>query len=349
MYTKKLIRSRAPLRIGLAGGGTDIYNFFSDYKGKVLNVTINLYANCTIENIEKTQVQLLSLDKNESYKIPIKEMEKINFSKNSNLSLIFYTIKKIINKFGIKLSEGIKITTYLEVPGGSGLGSSSTLVVAIIQALSNYYNLPLSKYEIANLAYSIERIDLKMLGGKQDQYAATFGGINFMEFLKDGNVIVNPLKLRNSIYNELESSIVLYYTGVSRNGSKIIENQIENINLKKSTTINSLKKMLIECEEFKQILLQEKLHKIPSVFKSSWSYKKKIAKNVSNAHMDNFITLCLKKGAYAAKWSGAGGGGFVIFYCNPSKKYKFLEFLSSCDGEIYNFSFTDRGCESWQI
>ena len=213
-----IIRSKAPLRLGFAGGGSDVSPYSDLYGGLILNATINLYAYCTIEETDDSTVTLVATDLGQSASYPLSDSLPLD----GTLDLHKGVFNRVAKDFGIN-PKACRITTYSDAPAGSGLGSSSTMVVCILKAFVEWFNLPMGDYEIARLAYQIERVDLGLSGGKQDQYAAAFGGFNFMEFLPDGNVIVNPLRVKRWIVDELESSIVLYYTGASRSSAAIIE------------------------------------------------------------------------------------------------------------------------------
>ncbi|HEY6505224.1 MAG TPA: dehydrogenase, partial [Chitinophagaceae bacterium] len=206
-----IYRSKAPLRIGLAGGGTDVSPYSDLYGGAILNATISLYANATIEPINENKIILQAIDRDEeqvfdwSKELPI----------DGKLDLLKGIYNRIQKDYGIN-GQGFRLATYVDAPAGSGLGTSSTLVVAIIGAFTEMLRLPLGEYDMAHYAYDIERKDLKLAGGKQDQYAATFGGVNFMEFYADDKVIVNPLRIKQQYLFELENNLLLYYTSTSR-------------------------------------------------------------------------------------------------------------------------------------
>ena len=219
-----IIRSMAPLRIGLAGGGTDVSPYSDLYGGAILNATINKFAYASIIPKTDGKITFNAVDKNENESVPSTDFIELN----GTLDLLKGIYNRIILQY-VKKPLSFELTTYVDAPPGSGLGSSSTLVTAVIGAFVEWLKLPLGEYDIAQLAYQIERIDLNYAGGKQDQYAATFGGINFMEFFADEKVIVNPLRIKNQTLKELAFNLVLYYTGTSRLSSKIIEKQQKNI------------------------------------------------------------------------------------------------------------------------
>ena len=213
-----IIRSKAPLRLGLSGGGTDVSPYCDEYGGTVLNVTINMYAYCTIEITDNGKIEFYASDIKESFICDFKDQIELE----GNLLLHKGVYNRIYRDFLNGESLSFKMTTYSDAPSGSGLGSSSTMVVAIIKAFMEWKNLPLGEYDMASIAYEIEREEIGLSGGKQDQYAATFGGLNFIEFYDKNRVIVNPLRIKKWIKNEIENSLILYYTGTSRDSAKII-------------------------------------------------------------------------------------------------------------------------------
>ena len=206
-----IYRSRAPLRIGLAGGGTDVSPYSDEFGGAILNATISHYAHASIEPIAENGIIIQALDRKEEQRFEWSNELPIN----GNLDLLKGVYNRIQKDYGLPLTN-FCLSTFVDAPAGSGLGTSSTLVVAIIGAFAEMLKLPLGEYDIAQYAYEIERKDLMLAGGKQDQYAATFGGVNFMEFYDNDKVIVNPLRIKQEYLNELENNLVLYFTATSR-------------------------------------------------------------------------------------------------------------------------------------
>jgi D-glycero-alpha-D-manno-heptose-7-phosphate kinase len=208
-----LIRAKAPLRISFAGGGTDIYPYPQKEGGCVISATINKYAYGSLRPTENDQINIKSLDFDTflNYKID----EELIYDGKLDL------IKAAIIKFEGSKSQGFDLFLHSDAPPGSGLGSSSTMMVTLVGLLKEFKKIPLTDYEIANLAYIIERKDLGIKGGLQDQYAATFGGFNYIEFLKD-RVIVNPLRISQDVINELEHNLILCYTGKTRVSDNIM-------------------------------------------------------------------------------------------------------------------------------
>jgi D-glycero-alpha-D-manno-heptose-7-phosphate kinase len=239
--------------------------------------------------------------------------------------------------------------TYADAPVGSGLGTSSTLVVAMIKAYAEWLNLPLGEYDIAALAYQIERIDLGFAGGKQDQYAATFGGFNFMEFYQDNRVIVNPLRLKRWIRNELENSLVLYYTGVSRESAAIINQQINNTKTHNKKSVDSMHELKKYALKIKNALLTGDFSLFSKCLSESWEAKKNIADAISNPFINELYEYAMANGGESGKISGAGGGGFLMCYCNPCNRMHLIRALKKREGVVLTPSFTEIGTQAWTI
>jgi D-glycero-alpha-D-manno-heptose-7-phosphate kinase len=343
-----IVRSIAPLRIGLAGGGTDLPAFSDKYGGSVLNTTINYYAHCSIFKSDTNKIIFKAIDLDVS-----EEMDLNSQISTKTLLLHQATYTKFISLYNLSF-QPITIATYSDVPPGSGLGSSSTLVVAIIKALSDWFNIPLGNYDIAKLAYEIERIDLGLSGGKQDQYAAAFGGFNFMEFLNNGNAIINPLQVKQKIIDELSEYLVLYYSGISRSAAsisdKIIHEQNKNVDKKINKSLEAMKITKKISSDMKDALLKGDIKEIANLMNLSWEQKKLTASDVSNSNLDKIFKHAINNKALSCKLSGAGGGGFQIFLVDPINKYELIKFLKSFSkGFIINTQFTNEGCKSWRL
>ena len=341
-----LIRSRAPLRLGLAGGGTDVSPYCDQFGGAVLNATIDLYAYCTIEPSPDGRIHLSATDMNESRafelapEIPVAEMLALHCGVYNHVVRIFNDNKPL----------PILVSTFCDAPPGSGLGSSSTLVVAMVMAYVELLNLPLGEYEVAQLAYDIERHDLNLHGGRQDQYAATFGGFNFMEFNQEDRVTVNPLRMKRWIVSELESSLVLFYTGRSRQSASIIEEQSRNVSSLNETAIEAMHGSKTEAVRMKECLLRGEFTKLADVMEAAWQAKKSMAQSITNERIDGFYNIAIEAGAFCGKVSGAGGGGFMMFLVDMKHKMQVINALSAHrDGTVYGCHFSDRGAEAWRV
>lgn len=341
-----IIRSRAPLRLGLAGGGSDISAFCDLHGGYVLNTSIDRYAYATLEVTNTSKVVFHSADKN-----VIEELDcgSVISVEETELPLHHAVYNRLISDYNNNNPISMTITTFCDAPPGSGLGSSSTLVVAMIKSFVNLLNLPLDDYELANLAYVIERSDCSLSGGKQDQYSAVFGGFNFMEFNKNSSVIVNTLRLPRAVITELEASLILYSTGISRKSANVINDQMKSIEDGHEDSMKALISIRDSALKMKEAVLKADYSSLIELLNQSWISKKRSSKNVSNKYIDAVYETAIDAGALAGKISGAGGGGFMLFYTDPSNRMNVIRGLSQFSGITSNCHFTQRGAESWRI
>ncbi|MDR3235980.1 MAG: dehydrogenase [Prevotellaceae bacterium] len=336
-----IIRCKAPLRLGLAGGGTDVSPYSDIYGGAILNATINMYAYATIEPATDGKIVFEFPDRGvrESF-------VQSDFIEPQGVFLLQKGIYNRIVKNFTHRPLSFKLSTFMDAPSGSGLGTSSTLVVAILGAFTEWLKLPLGEYDIARLAYQIEREDLQMAGGKQDQYAATFGGFNFMEFYQD-KVIVNPLRVRQSYADELAHNLVLYYTETSRLSAKIIEMQSRNVKEQNQQSLDAMHKVKEQAIMMKEVLLRGDIDNIGKILDFGWHYKKMMALNITNPLLDGIYTAAIQAGATGGKVSGAGGGGFMFFYCPNLTRYAVIDALKSFGGKAKRYEFVNEGVKSW--
>lgn len=339
-----IYRSKAPLRIGLAGGGTDVSPYSDQFGGAILNATVSLFAYANIEPLDEKKIIVQALDRNEeqqfewSSKLPI----------DGTLDLLKGVYNRIYKDYQLPTS-GFRLSTFVDAPAGSGLGTSSTLVVAIIGAFAEWLKLPLGDYDIAHYAYQIEREDLKLTGGKQDQYAAMFGGVNFMEFYEDDKVIVNPLRIRPEYLHELENNLVLYFTATSRESASIIDEQVKNVNSKNEKSIEAMHQLKEQARMMKEALLKGKLNEFGDILDFGFQQKRRMAHNISNSRIEEIYEAAKKAGATGGKISGAGGGGFMIFYCPANTHHAVIEELKKFGGEVKNYTFTKYGLTTWCV
>ncbi len=340
----QIIRSKAPLRIGLAGGGTDVSPYCDLYGGSILNATISLYAHANIEPTDDNKITIEAVDRNEQQVFDMADQLPID----GQLDLAKGVYNHVVAKYG-NVPSGFKLTTSVDAPAGSGLGSSSTLMVAIIGAFSEWLSLPLGEYDIANTSYIIERQELAMAGGKQDQYAATFGGVNFMEFYDNNRVIVNPLRIKRRVLFEISNNLVLYFTSTSRLSSTIIEAQTKNVTDKDEKSIEAMHQLKEQSIMMKEALLKGNVNDIGPILDYGFKYKKQMAKGISNDKMDEIYETALKHGATGGKISGAGGGGFMMFYCPANTRYPVIKALQEYGGEFRRYNVTEHGLVTWSI
>ena len=339
-----IYRSRAPFRIGLAGGGTDVSPYSDEYGGAILNATISLFAYTTI--IPRTDGKIIIRAKDRGEELIFDSADELPVTGTLDLQVGVYN--RIVKEFG-KKGLSFEMITSMDVSSGSGLGTSSTLVVSILGAFVEWFKLPLGEYDIAQLAYDIERVDLNMAGGKQDQYAATFGGVNFMEFYEGNKVIVNPLRIKEELLNELQFNLILYYTETSRESAKIIETQADNAKTKKDKPVQAMHIVKEQAFLMKEAVLKDELHKIGEILKISWENKKKMAAGITNELIDDIYTTAMSAGATGGKISGAGGGGFMIFYADDSKRYEVIEALGKFGGHAKRYEFSKQGLTTWTV
>ncbi len=339
-----IIRSKAPLRLGLAGGGTDVSPYSDMYGGAILNITIGMYAYATIKPLSGKKIYLKAIDRGEEVVLDAKKQLPID----GKLDLARGVYNRVVKDF-VKKPLAFELTTYVDAPPGSGLGSSSTLVVAILGAFVEWLKLPLGEYDIAHLAYKIEREDLKMHGGKQDQYAATFGGVNYMEFTANDKVIVNPLRVKEKWLHELENNLILFFTETSRLSSTIIAKQSENVKKKNEKSIEAMHNLKEQSVRMKEALLKGDVDSIGRILHYGWEHKKAMAEGISNAGIEKIYNAAMNAGATGGKISGAGGGGFMIFYAPYNSKFKVIEALNKLGGRVMKYSFTQNGLTTWTI
>ncbi|MBL7756755.1 MAG: dehydrogenase [Chitinophagaceae bacterium] len=339
-----IYRSKAPLRIGLAGGGTDVSPYADQFGGAILNATLSMYANASIELTNNDTIVLDAIDRQETETHPWSDQLPIN----GTLNLLKGVYNRIQRDYGIP-RQGFRLSTFVDAPAGSGLGTSSTLVVAIIGAFAEMLRLPLGEYDIAHYAYEIERQDLQLAGGRQDQYAATFGGVNYMEFYEGDKVIVNPLRIKQQYLFELENNLLLYYTSTSRESAHIIEKQSRNVTEKKGSSIDAMHLLKEQARQMKEALLKGKLHEIGEILDFGFKQKRQMAEGISNPLIEEIYETAKKAGATGGKISGAGGGGFMIFYCPGNTKYSVIRDLARFNGQHRRYQFTEHGLTTWTI
>jgi D-glycero-alpha-D-manno-heptose-7-phosphate kinase len=340
-----IIRSRAPLRLGFAGGGTDLSPFCDTFGGYVLNATIDMYAYAMIETRSDRRLSIVASDigarfEDDAEASPVPDGE---------LALHQAVYSRIMTQFCGGDMRPLTLTTYCDAPPGSGLGSSSTLVVAMVKAFVELLSLPLGEYDIARLAYEIERIDLKLSGGRQDQYAATFGGFNFMEFYENERVIVNPLRVKNWILSELESSLLLFDTSTSRSSARIIDEQIRNVRQNELDPVEATKELKQDALMMKEAVLKGDFVKFATFMERSWIAKKRTAMNVTTPRIEEIFAIARGAGTLAGKVSGAGGGGYIMFIVDPVKRMSVIAALGKTEGHVRNCHFTKHGSEGWRL
>lgn len=337
------IRARAPLRLGLAGGGTDLSPYCDQYGGAVLNVTIDRYAYAFIGPSPDGRLHFRSEDLELRESFPCDP----DACAGAALGLHAGVYRRMMAAFNGGRPLALTVTTATDAPPGSGLGTSSALMVALVEAYRTLLGLPLGLYDVAHLAWEIERRDLGLAGGKQDQYAAAFGGANFIEFLAQDRVIVNPLRIPTAVLNELETSLVTCFTGVSRSSATIIEEQQAGIVRAAADALAGLHQLRQDAVEMKQALLRGDVEGMGAILNRSWIAKKRTAGGISSPAIERILTDAERLGALAGKVSGAGGGGFTMLLVRPERRAAFIRAMRAAGHDAAPVNFTAVGIESW--
>ena len=339
------VRSRAPLRLGLAGGGTDLSPYCEQFGGQVLNATIDRFAYAHLQPNKLGMLVLRARDVGQEEVVDLSEEIDIHSGLVLHRAVYAHMMKTYCDSIRLPLT----ISTTIDVPAGSGLGASSALVVALIEAFRTALQLPLGPYDVARLAFQIERQDLGLAGGRQDQYAAAFGGMNFMEFLPEERVIVNPLRMRREYLNEFESSLVICFTGQSRRSDTIIKEQVSGLREMDETTITNMHQIKQDAMEMKVALLQGNIRETARILGHSWAAKKRTAAGIANESVERMYEVGIEAGAWAAKVSGAGGGGFLMLLADPEHRYKLIAALNEAGGQASAVKMTFEGAEGWPV
>lgn len=309
--------------------------FCSAQGGAIIGSTINKYAYCSIIPRADDQIVVHSLD----FDMTVKYNTKENYVYDGKLDLVTASLK------AMEIKEGCEVYLQCDAPPGSGLGTSSTVMVALLTAMAKWKGIQMDPYAMADLAYGVERVDLKITGGFQDQYAATFGGFNFIEFHGRNDVVVNPLRVRRDIINELQYNLLLCYTGNIHVSAKIIEDQVSNY--KKPDAFDAMCEVKALSYAIKDELLKGNLHNFGKLLDYGWQSKKRMSSKITNPQIDALYDEAKKAGALGGKLLGAGGGGFLLMYCPYNMKHKVAASMEAAGGQILDWNFELRGAQSW--
>lgn len=340
------VRSRAPLRLGFGGGGTDLSPYCDQYGGVVLNGTIDRYAYAHLKARTDDCIVFRAHDLDSAETLPC----SLDFPIGEGLGLHRAVYRHMMQEFNDERAAPLTITTTIDVPEGSGLGASSALTVALIEAFVLALELPLGPYDVAKLAFDIERRQLALAGGRQDQYAAAFGGFNFIEFLPGGeSVIVNPLRMRRDHLNEFESSLVICFTGQSRQSAQIIEQQVAGLSSLDATTIASMHEVKEHAVMMKKLVLAGDLRGMAEVLNLAWASKKRTASSITNSKVEQLLNAAMEAGAWGGKVSGAGGGGFIMLLVDPERRFGLIRALNAAGGSASAVKLTFEGAEAWSV
>ena len=333
-----IIRAKAPLRISFGGGGTDVPPYPRENGGAVLSATIDKYAYCSLAARDDELVNVTSLDYDLVARYPLND----ELEYDGKLDLV----KAATKVMGVK--NGVNLFLHSDMPPGSGLGTSSTMTVALVGALGYWLKLPFGEYGVAELAYRIERQEAGIKGGKQDQYAASFGGFNFIEFLGE-KTIVNPLKIKREIVNELEYRLMLCYTGKTRLSAGIIDDQVRGYTEKKEDVVRALDETKQLAIAMKNALLLGKIDDFGAFLHQSWQSKKSFSSKITDRHIDELYEIARQNGAIGGKLLGAGGGGYLLLLCEFDKHHILAQKLEEHGGKVVNFAFEFNGLQTWEV
>jgi len=331
-------RARAPVRISFGGGGSDVTNFFSKNVGAVINATISFYSHAVLKKRIDQQIIVRSSDLDEVVKS--RDLSSFLEAKTS-LNLIQSLVKIINPKYGFELD------IFSDYPNNSGLGGSAAISAAVLGCFNEFKNDKWDSYELSELAFQAERLDLEIAGGWQDQYACTFGGINFIEF-KNADNIIHPLRLSEKTILELESNLVLCDTGIKHDSGAIHADQKSS--LTNNNDISELVKLNVQnTYDIKNMLLRGRLSGFGKLLDNAWKYKHQFSSKISSPQIDKLYSGALNNGASGGKLLGAGGGGFFLFYADGANKSMLVNFLKKKSLKIYPIKFDSQGMQSWKV
>jgi D-glycero-alpha-D-manno-heptose-7-phosphate kinase len=334
-----LYRAKAPLRVSFAGGGTDVAPFPEREGGLVLSATINRYAHGVLRPRTDGIVSVESLDLGTA--LHYGADDPVHY--DGELDLVKAAIRRVAQ---LGEARGIDLSLNTSAPPGSGLGASSALMVSLIGLLRDFHRLVLTDYEVAELAWEVERLDLGLKGGLQDQYAAAFGGFNFIEFHAD-RVIVNPLRIPRTTIDELEANLLLCFTGTTRVGDGIIDDQTKRYESSQGDTMDGLRTQKELAVAMKDALLRGQLTAFGELLGTAWEYKKRMSPKISTPMIDEAYAEAIAHGAIGGKITGAGGGGFMLFYCRPGERHRVADRLSLMGLQETEFAFEPEGMRTW--
>ncbi len=335
-----LIRAKAPLRISFSGGGTDVPPFPELEGGCVLSTTINRYAYGTLQPRSDGNISVQSLD----FGISVTYNQDDKLAYDGKLDLV----KAAIRKFVSTEHRGFDLLLHSDAPPGSGLGASSAMMVVLVGLLKEFKYLPLTDYEIADLACVIEREELGIQGGLQDQYAAAFGGFNYIEFLSD-RIVVNPLKVSPDVINELQYNLLLCYTGMMHLSGHIIQDQVDRYERREETTMQALRELKTLTIQMKNALLRRELDNFGELLHREWQFKRSLSSRISNPQLDSLYETAREHGALGGKITGAGGGGYMLLYCPIKRKHGVVTKLKEQGCTIIDVSLEPMGLQTWRV
>jgi D-glycero-alpha-D-manno-heptose-7-phosphate kinase len=340
---RPVLRARSPLRISFAGGGTDVAPFPEREGGAVLSSTISAYCFVTLRPRTDGRITVQSLDYGST--IAFGADDEIEF--DGQLDLPKAAIARVRTIAGTASTSGFDLFIHTNAPPGSGLGSSSAVMVAIIGVVAEHLGVDLTPYETAELAFRLEREDLAIPGGAQDQYAAAFGGFNFIEFGADG-VVVNPLRVRDATVHELEHNMLLAFTGKTRVSDHIISDQVSRYESGNDAALEGLRAQKVLAHKMKDALVKGEVDTIGHLLGEAWTQKRKMSDRISTPIIDEAIERAMRLGALGGKVTGAGGGGFLTFICEFERRHIVAAELAKMGLTVSEFTFAKEGLVTWR-
>jgi D-glycero-alpha-D-manno-heptose-7-phosphate kinase len=333
----QLVRSRAPVRISFSGGGTDMSCYFSQRTGHALSTTINRHCYVSVAARADQQMSITSSDYHQSFH----RDEVGNLDQDDQLGLIKACVKVMEPTFGFDLES------YSEIEPGTGLGGSSAIAAAVIGAFNHFRREnQLDRYQLADLTYKAERIELGVAGGWQDQYAAVFGGFNMIEFRPDG-VVVIPLRLPSDLLLELQFNLLLFRVGGSRNSGNIAAAQQRRFREQQADIVKQYEAMSALTLTMRDDLLKGSLHAFGTRLDTAWAVKKQFSPQIAPAAIDALYTAGRSAGALGGKLLGAGGSGYLLFYCEPPRQQALEDAMADQGAKRERFEFIDHGLQTW--
>jgi D-glycero-alpha-D-manno-heptose-7-phosphate kinase len=327
-----MLIARAPMRISFGGGGTDLAAYYAQYGGLVISTAINKYFYAIITTEENDDLQVISAD----YRSLFRHTPYQDLFWNGDLALP----KAVLHHFGIR--QGMNMFIASEVPPGTGLGSSSAAAVTMVRAISTLIEQPMTKQQVAEIASFIEIDKMKMPIGKQDQYAAAFGGLNRITFTNEG-VTVEPLQIDPTIQKTLESRLMLFFTGSSRESTSILQHQRKSTQEQDKTVLQRLHNIKQIADDMQKCLERGDLDTFANLLHISWQEKRRLAPGLSTTSIDEWYELARQNGAVGGKITGAGGGGFLMLYCHEDVQKKVTHVLEEQGLKRMNFCFDQQG------
>lgn len=327
---------RSPVRISFCGGGTDLPGYYEQFGGAVLSVAINKYFYTILGQRADGRVQVISSDLrvfetwHDIYTMDLED---------SALEIPLAVLKEV------NCQVGLDMFLASEIPPGTGLGSSACVCVNILKALTAYVQKPISKYELAEKAFHIARNVLKKHVGKQDEYASSFGGLNYITFDPDGQACVEPIEQDAALLRELQTNLMLFFTGAARNSWTILEEQENSTRHHSGSTLQALHQVKALASEMRTALQRGELYHFGRLLDEGWQAKRQVSSRISTPRIDGLYALAIQNGALGGKITGAGGGGFLLLYCQPEHQPAVREAMQQSGIREMAFGFDTQGAQ----